>query len=87
MEGNNICASNVNITVLQILKESGVKEVTTLLPLTGMLMGIGIVLFMLWFSDFHVQNLLAILTNSMGPSPMEAIHSLTAQKFYSCNEN
>jgi hypothetical protein len=62
LEGNNICASNVNVTVLQILKVSGVKEVRNLLSPIGMLMGIYTVPFMLWFSDFLVQYLLAVLT-------------------------
>jgi hypothetical protein len=62
LEGNNICVNNVNVNVLQILKVSDVKEVRTLLSLTGMLMGIGTVPVMLWFSDFRVQNLLTILT-------------------------
>ena len=43
MEVNNISANNVNVTVLQILKVSNVKQVRTLLSLTGMLMGIGTV--------------------------------------------
>lgn len=43
MEVNNISANNVNVTVLQILKVSSVKQVRTLLSLTGMLMGIGTV--------------------------------------------
>lgn len=65
-----MCATNVN--VLQILKVSDVKEVRTLLSLIGMLMGIGTVPFMLWFSDFHIQNLLTILINCMGQSLMRS---------------
>jgi len=47
LEGNNICVNNGIVTVLQILKVSGVKKVRTLLSLTVMLMGIGTVPFML----------------------------------------
>jgi len=49
-------------------------------------MGIGTAPVILWFSDFHIQNLLTILA-AWGSHQWEANHSSTAQKFHSCNEN
>jgi len=63
-----------------MLKVSGVKEVRTLFSLTGMLVGIGTVPFMLWFSDFHVQNLLTLLINCMGQSPLRSKSFLNCSK-------
>jgi hypothetical protein len=78
MEGYNVGV--VNVTVLQILNVSGVKEVRTLPSLAGRVMRISTMLIYAVVYRCHVHNVLAIITNCMGQ------YSMGSNSFLSCSK-